>query len=79
MLLLEGLRSTVLTYKLVIHLLDYACPLKTSLPMSLDLLLYFMTNCTLALDSKVSGQHDTSVMFPSVTLQKQAAASTSNY
>lgn len=52
MLLLESLQSTVLTYKLVIHLLDYACPLKTSLPMSLDLLLYFMTNCTLALDSK---------------------------
>lgn len=54
MLLLESLQSTVLTYKLLMHLLDYACVQKTPLPMSLSLLLYFMKNCTLAHDPKVN-------------------------
>ncbi|XP_073343653.1 uncharacterized protein simc1 isoform X2 [Pagrus major] len=50
MLLLESLQSKLLRCKLVEHLLDYACPVKTSLPMSLSLLLHFMKNCTLAPD-----------------------------
>ncbi|XP_036932325.1 SUMO-interacting motif-containing protein 1 isoform X2 [Acanthopagrus latus] len=50
MLLLESLQSKLLRCKLVEHLLDYTCPVKTSLPMSLSLLLHFMKNCTLAPD-----------------------------
>ncbi|XP_060935566.1 uncharacterized protein simc1 [Limanda limanda] len=50
MLLLESLQSKLLTCKLLEHLLDYACPLKTSLPMSLSLLLHFLKNCTLTPD-----------------------------
>lgn len=50
MLLLESLQSKLLRCKLLEHLLDYACPLKISLPMSLRLLLHFLKNCTLALD-----------------------------
>ncbi|XP_047440298.1 SUMO-interacting motif-containing protein 1 [Mugil cephalus] len=50
MLLLESLQSKLLRCKLLEHLLDYACPLKVSLPMSLNLLLHFLKNCTLAPD-----------------------------
>ncbi|XP_070819592.1 uncharacterized protein simc1 [Chaetodon trifascialis] len=50
MLLLESLQSKLLRCKLLEHLLDYACPQKISLPMSLSLLLHFMKNCTLAPD-----------------------------
>lgn len=50
MLLLESLQSNLLRCKLLEHLLDYACPLKISLPMSLSLLLHFLKNCTLAPD-----------------------------
>ncbi|XP_008275942.1 uncharacterized protein simc1 [Stegastes partitus] len=50
MLLLESLQSKLLRCKLLEHLLDYACPLKTSLPMSLSLLLHFLKNCTLSPD-----------------------------
>ncbi|XP_032384639.1 uncharacterized protein simc1 isoform X2 [Etheostoma spectabile] len=50
MLLLESLQSMLLRCKLLEHLLDYACPLKISLPMSLSLLLHFLKNCTLAPD-----------------------------
>lgn len=50
MLLLESLQSKLLRCKLLEHLLDYACPLKISLPMSLSLLLHFMKNCTLTPD-----------------------------
>ncbi|XP_069387633.1 SUMO-interacting motif-containing protein 1 isoform X1 [Paralichthys olivaceus] len=50
MLLLESLQSKLLTCKLLEHLLDYACRLKSSLPMSLSLLLHFLKNCTLAPD-----------------------------
>lgn len=49
-LLLESLQSKVLRCKLLEHLLDYACPLKTPLPMSLSLLLHFLKYCTLAPD-----------------------------
>ena len=54
MLLLESLQSKLLRCKLVEHLLDYTCPVKTSLPMSLSLLLHFMKNCTLAPDHTVN-------------------------
>ncbi|XP_029368638.1 uncharacterized protein simc1 [Echeneis naucrates] len=50
MLLLESLQSKLLRCKLLEHLLDYACPKKISLPMSLSLLLHYMKNCTLAQD-----------------------------
>ncbi|XP_034399704.1 SUMO-interacting motif-containing protein 1 isoform X2 [Cyclopterus lumpus] len=50
MLLLESLQSKLLRCKLLEHLLDYACPLKTPLPMSLSLLLHFLKYCTLAPD-----------------------------
>nr|UWW11017.1 SUMO-interacting motif-containing protein 1 [Oxyeleotris lineolata] len=50
MLLLESLQSKLLRCKLLEHLLDYACPVKTSLPMSLSLLLHFLKNCTLSSD-----------------------------
>ncbi|XP_040904865.1 uncharacterized protein simc1 isoform X2 [Toxotes jaculatrix] len=50
MLLLESLQSNLLRCKLLEHLLDYACPQKISVPMSLSLLLHFMKNCTLAPD-----------------------------
>ncbi|KAM7389677.1 hypothetical protein PAMP_023640 [Pampus punctatissimus] len=50
MLLLESLQSKLLRCKLLEHLLDYACPLKISLPMSLSLLLHFLKNCTLTPD-----------------------------
>ncbi|KAM8908492.1 SUMO-interacting motif-containing protein 1 isoform 2-T2 [Spinachia spinachia] len=49
-LLLESLQSKLLRCKLLEHLLDYACPLKTPLPMSLSLLLHFLKYCTLAPD-----------------------------
>lgn len=49
-LLLESLQSSLLKYKLLEHLLDYACPLKIALPMSLSLLLHFLKNCTLEPD-----------------------------
>lgn len=54
MLLLESLQSKLLRCKLLEHLLDYACPLKISLPMSLSLLLHFLKNCTLAPDPTVN-------------------------
>uniref|UniRef100_A0A3Q3W644 Uncharacterized protein n=1 Tax=Mola mola TaxID=94237 RepID=A0A3Q3W644_MOLML len=54
MLLLESLQSKRLRCKLLEHLLDYACPVKTSLSMSLSLLLHFMKNCTLAPDPTVN-------------------------
>ncbi|KAM4732374.1 uncharacterized protein simc1 [Anableps anableps] len=50
MLLLESLQSKLLRCKLLEQLLDYACPQKVSLPMSLSLLLHFLKNCTLAAD-----------------------------
>uniref|UniRef100_A0A3P8TL44 SUMO interacting motifs containing 1 n=1 Tax=Amphiprion percula TaxID=161767 RepID=A0A3P8TL44_AMPPE len=50
MLLLESLQSKLLRCKLLEYLLDYSCPLKISLPMSLSLLLHFLKNCTLAPD-----------------------------
>ncbi|CAJ1058585.1 uncharacterized protein simc1 isoform X1 [Xyrichtys novacula] len=50
MLLLESLQSKLLRCKLLVHLLDYACPLKNSPPMSLSLLLHFLHHCTLAPD-----------------------------
>ncbi|XP_029918418.1 SUMO-interacting motif-containing protein 1 isoform X2 [Myripristis murdjan] len=50
MLLLESLQSKLLRCKLLEHLLDYACPQKTPLPMSLSLLLHFLKNCTLKPD-----------------------------
>ncbi|KAG8004079.1 SUMO-interacting motif-containing protein 1, partial [Nibea albiflora] len=54
MLLLESLQSKLLRCKLLEHLLDYACPLKITVPMSLSLLLHFMKNCTLAPDPTVN-------------------------
>ncbi|XP_037635503.1 SUMO-interacting motif-containing protein 1 isoform X2 [Sebastes umbrosus] len=50
MLLLESLQSKLLRCKLLEHLLDYACPRKIPLPMSLSLLLHFLKYCTLAPD-----------------------------
>ncbi|XP_076021122.1 uncharacterized protein simc1 [Genypterus blacodes] len=50
MLLLESLQSKLLRCKLLQRLLEYACPLKTSLTMSLSLLLHFLKNCTLTPD-----------------------------
>ncbi|CAN9514933.1 unnamed protein product [Ophioblennius macclurei] len=50
MLLLETLQSKRLKCKLLKHLLDYACPMKTSLPMSLSLLLHFLNHSTLLPD-----------------------------
>lgn len=50
MLLLGSLQSKLLRCKLLEHLLDYSCPVKISLPMSLSLLLHFMKYCTLAAD-----------------------------
>uniref|UniRef100_A0A3B5L0E1 Uncharacterized protein n=1 Tax=Xiphophorus couchianus TaxID=32473 RepID=A0A3B5L0E1_9TELE len=47
MLLLESLQSKLLSCKLLEQLLDYACPEKVSIPMSLKLLLHFLKNCTL--------------------------------
>lgn len=47
MLLLESLRSKRLRCKLLKHLLDYACVVKTPLPASLGLLLHYMRNCDL--------------------------------
>uniref|UniRef100_A0A8C6UN99 Si:ch211-199b20.3 n=1 Tax=Neogobius melanostomus TaxID=47308 RepID=A0A8C6UN99_9GOBI len=52
MLLLESLQSKLLMCKLLEHLLDYSCPVKTSVPMSLSLLLHFLKNCTLSPDPK---------------------------
>lgn len=54
MLLLESLQNTLLRWKLLELLLDYSCPLKTTVPMSLNLLLHFMKNCILAPDSMVN-------------------------
>ncbi|KAK5864875.1 hypothetical protein PBY51_016081 [Eleginops maclovinus] len=50
MLLLESLQSRLLRYKLLELLLDYSCPVKIQLPMSLSLLLHFLKHCTLAPD-----------------------------
>ncbi|XP_058505307.1 SUMO-interacting motif-containing protein 1 isoform X1 [Solea solea] len=50
MLLLESLQVNQLRSKLLELLLDYSCPQKIFLPMSLSLLLHFMKNCTLAPD-----------------------------
>ncbi|XP_068181561.1 uncharacterized protein simc1 [Antennarius striatus] len=50
MLLLESLQSKLVRCKLLEQLLDYSCPVKTCLPMSLSLLLHYMQNCTLASD-----------------------------
>ncbi|KAM9849575.1 uncharacterized protein simc1 isoform 2-T2 [Aulostomus maculatus] len=50
MLLLESLQSMQLRCKLLEHLLDYACPLKNPVPMSLGLLLHFLKYCTLTPD-----------------------------
>ncbi|KAM4622135.1 uncharacterized protein simc1 isoform 2-T2 [Polymixia lowei] len=50
MLLLESLQSKLLRCKLLEHLLDYACPQKIRLPMSLSLLLHFLKNCILRSD-----------------------------
>lgn len=47
MLLLESLRSKRLRCKLLKHLLDYVCSVKTPLPASLSLLLHYMRNCEL--------------------------------
>ncbi|XP_026186615.1 uncharacterized protein simc1 [Mastacembelus armatus] len=52
MLLLESLQSKLLICKLLEHLLDYACPVKIPLPMSLSLLLHFLKNCTLEPDPR---------------------------
>lgn len=52
MLLLESLQSKLIRCKLLEHLLDYSCPVKTSVPMSLSLLLHFLKNCTLSPDPK---------------------------
>lgn len=57
MLLLESLQSKLMRYKLLEHLLDYACPQKISVPMSLSLLLHFLKNCTLAPDPTVNINH----------------------
>ncbi|CAG5991261.1 unnamed protein product [Menidia menidia] len=50
LLLLESLESKLLRCKLLEHLLDYACPQKVTLPMSLSLLLHFLKSCTLEPD-----------------------------
>uniref|UniRef100_A0AAV2MJ61 SUMO-interacting motif-containing protein 1 n=1 Tax=Knipowitschia caucasica TaxID=637954 RepID=A0AAV2MJ61_KNICA len=50
MLLLDSLQSKRLRCKLLEHLLDYSCPVKTSVPMSLSLLLHFLKNCILSPD-----------------------------
>lgn len=50
LVLLETLESSLLRCKLVEHLLDHACPLRISLPMSRCLLLHFLRNCTLTPD-----------------------------
>ncbi|XP_059201554.1 uncharacterized protein simc1 isoform X2 [Centropristis striata] len=50
MLLLESLQSKLLRCKLLEHLLDYACPLKIPLPMSLSLLLHYLKHCALTPD-----------------------------
>lgn len=52
--MLESLQSKLLRCKLLEHLLDYACPVKIALPMSLSLLLHFMKNCTLTPDPMVN-------------------------
>lgn len=52
MMLLKSLQSKLLKCKLLEHLLDYSCPAKTSVPMSLSLLLHFLKNCTLSPDPK---------------------------
>lgn len=65
MLLLKSLQSKLLLCKLLEQLLDYACPQKTSVPMSLSLLLHFMKNCTLAPDQTVNSE------LPSFNLKKE--------
>lgn len=52
MVLLESLQSKLLRCKLLEHLLDYSCPVKTSVPMSISLLLHFLKNCDLLPDPK---------------------------
>ncbi|XP_061542323.1 SUMO-interacting motif-containing protein 1 isoform X2 [Phycodurus eques] len=56
LLLLNSLQSNLLRWKLLEHLLDYACPLKTPVPMSLSRLLHFLENCTLAADPTDNGE-----------------------
>ncbi|CAL8355213.1 unnamed protein product [Merluccius merluccius] len=45
-LLLDSLQSELLKCKLLQHLLEHSCPEKTTLPMSLSLLLHFLKNST---------------------------------
>lgn len=52
MMLLESLQNKLLMCKLLEHLLNYSCPVKTSVPMSLSLLLHFLKHCTLSPDPK---------------------------
>ncbi|XP_077433492.1 uncharacterized protein simc1 isoform X2 [Vanacampus margaritifer] len=54
-LLLDSLQSSLLRWKLLESLLDYASPLKSAAPMSLSRLLYFLENCTLAADPTDDG------------------------
>ncbi|KAM8848140.1 SUMO-interacting motif-containing protein 1 [Synchiropus picturatus] len=46
MMFLESLQSQPLRCKLLEQLLEYSCPVKVCLPMSLSLLLHFLQNCT---------------------------------
>lgn len=50
MLLLESMQSKLLRCKLLEHVLDYYCPVKTTVPMSMSLLLHFLKNCSLSPD-----------------------------
>ncbi|XP_034037069.1 SUMO-interacting motif-containing protein 1 isoform X2 [Thalassophryne amazonica] len=50
LMLLNNLQSSLLRCKLLEQLLDYICPLKSSVPMSLSLVLHFLMNCTLTPD-----------------------------
>ncbi|XP_019730454.1 SUMO-interacting motif-containing protein 1 isoform X1 [Hippocampus comes] len=55
-LLLDSLQNHLLRWKLLEHLLDQACPLKMTVPMSLSRLLHFLENCTLAADPTDDGE-----------------------
>nr|XP_057919951.1 SUMO-interacting motif-containing protein 1 isoform X5 [Doryrhamphus excisus]XP_057919952.1 SUMO-interacting motif-containing protein 1 isoform X5 [Doryrhamphus excisus] len=51
LLLLDSMQNNLLRCKMLEHLLEYACPMKTPVsPMSLSRLLHFLENCTLAAD-----------------------------
>ncbi|XP_054647914.1 SUMO-interacting motif-containing protein 1 isoform X2 [Dunckerocampus dactyliophorus] len=50
LLLLDSMQNNLLRCKMLEHMLDYACPLKTPVPMSLSRLLHFLENCTPAAD-----------------------------